>query len=193
MTKDEMRQYYLKKRSSLSKEDLLSKNKAIKDLLFSRLMVHRYDKVHVYLPVIDRNEVDTRPVISTLLDDFPASVYVPKIQKNGILTHHIFDKYTLLKNNKWGVPEPENEGISSKDFFNTHDDILVIVPLLAYDKKGNRVGYGKGYYDRFLAHKTENTLVVGLSYFEPEEFISDAEDTDVPLNYTFTPGRVWSF
>ncbi len=193
MTKDELRQYYLKKRSSLSKEDLLSKNKAIKDLLFSRLMVHRYDKVHVYLPVIDRNEVDTRPVISTLLDDFPASVYVPKIQKNGILTHHIFDKYTLLKNNKWGVPEPENEGISSKDFFNTDDDILVIVPLLAYDKKGNRVGYGKGYYDRFLAHKTKKTLIVGLSYFEPEEFIPDAEETDVPLNYTFTPGRVWSF
>src|SRR5690606_18077321 len=105
----------------------------------------------------------------------------------------LFEKETPLKLNQWNVPEPVNKGQTSEEFFHTDDDILVIVPLLVYDKKGNRIGYGKGYYDRFLAHKTNNTLIVGLSFFEPEEHIPDAEETDVPLDYAFTPQRVWFF
>jgi 5-formyltetrahydrofolate cyclo-ligase len=191
MDKTALRKLYLEKRLLLTEEEIDRKSQAIHDLLFSRLMIHRYDKIHCYLPVQDKKEVDTNRIIQTLHKDFPANVYVPKIHTDGILTHHIFERHTPIELNRWGVPEPANEGINSEDFFNTDDDILVIVPLLVYDKKGNRIGYGKGYYDRFLACKTENTLTVGLSFFEPEEYILDTELTDIPLNYVFTPERVW--
>ncbi|WP_304231834.1 5-formyltetrahydrofolate cyclo-ligase [Jiulongibacter sediminis] len=193
MNKSALRKAYLEKRLLLTDDEVAAKSKAIKELLFSRLMMHRYDRVHCYLPVKERNEVDTSYILDTLHADFPVSVYVPKIEPDGILTHHLYEKDTALELNKWNVPEPVNEGVSSSDFFNTDDDILVIVPLLAYDKSGNRIGYGKGYYDRFLSLKTESTLTVGLSFFEPEEHIPDTEETDIPLEYVFTPKRVWGF
>jgi 5-formyltetrahydrofolate cyclo-ligase len=68
-----------------------------------------------------------------------------------------------------------------------------LVPLLAYDLKGNRVGYGKGYYDRFLAECRPDALKIGFSYFEPEEQINDTEDFDIPLNYCVTPHRCYEF
>jgi 5-formyltetrahydrofolate cyclo-ligase len=183
----------MEKRNGLSSELVAQKSLLIKNLIFSRLMMHRYDKVHCYLPVKERNEVDTTLIINTLHKDFPVSVYVPKIHKNGILTHHLFETNTETRENQWGVPEPTNDGISSQEFFDTDDDILVIVPLLVYDKTGNRVGYGKGYYDRFLELATENTLLVGLSFFEPEGIIESTEETDIPLNHLITGERVYSF
>ncbi|MFT7421185.1 MAG: 5-formyltetrahydrofolate cyclo-ligase, partial [Arcticibacterium sp.] len=67
------------------------------------------------------------------------------------------------------------------------------VPLLAFDKKGHRVGYGKGFYDRFLENATENTTIAGLSLFEAEEAIEDIEETDVALHHLVTPQRLYSF
>ena len=193
MKKKELRTHYLAKRGLLSEEEVSRQSLAIKDLLFSRLRIHRYDKIHCYLPVGANKEVDSSIFIQTLLEDFPVEVYVPKIHKGGILTHHKFEANTKTEPNKWGVPEPLSEGVSSDEFFDTDDDILVIVPLLAFDIKGNRVGYGKGYYDRFLALATENTLITGLSFFEAEEAIEDAEETDIPLHHAATPKRVYSF
>lgn len=193
MKKSVLRKAYLEKRFLLSPKEVSEKSLAIKELLFSRLMMHRYDKVHCFLPVKDRNEVDTSIITDTLHKDFPVDVYVPKIGENGILTHHLFETATPTKENKWGVPEPTTEGVTSEEFFDTDDDILVIVPLLAYDKKGQRVGYGKGFYDRFLELATENTTTVGLSFFEAEDEIEDVEETDVPLNHVVTEKRVYSF
>lgn len=193
MKKSDLRKAYLAKRLELTVDQVAKQSLAIKNVLFSRLMMHRYDKVHCYLPVKERNEIDSTLIIKTLHDDFPVGVYVPKISENGILTHHLFEKDTPTSLNKWGVPEPLNGGVSSEEFFDTDDDILIIVPLLAYDKKGQRVGYGKGFYDRFLALATENTLIVGLSYFEAEEEIEDVEETDIPLDYVIKPDKAYSF
>ena len=66
-------------------------------------------------------------------------------------------------------------------------------PLLAYDKNGNRVGYGKGFYDKFLAECNPNTIKIGLSFFEPEELISDINTSDVQLNYCVTPNKTFKF
>jgi 5-formyltetrahydrofolate cyclo-ligase len=193
MKKAALRKKYLKKRLELSTEDVAEQSLKIKDLLFSRLMMHRYDKVHCYLPISGKNEVDSTLIINTLHADFPVSAYVPKVGEDGILSHHLYEKDTPIELNKWGVSEPLSEGISSEKFFATDDDILVIVPLLAFDKKGQRVGYGKGFYDRFLENATENTTITGLSFFEAEEDIEDKGETDIPLHHVVTPKRVYSF
>ena len=70
---------------------------------------------------------------------------------------------------------------------------VVFIPLLAFDKQGNRVGYGKGFYDKFLAECNPNTIKIGLSFFEPEELISDVNTKDIQLYYCVTPNRTIKF
>lgn len=70
---------------------------------------------------------------------------------------------------------------------------VVFVPLLAYDNKGNRVGYGKGFYDHFLSECREDVVKIGLSFFEPEEAIEDVSATDIRLDYCVTPMTVYNF
>jgi 5-formyltetrahydrofolate cyclo-ligase len=70
---------------------------------------------------------------------------------------------------------------------------VVFVPLLAFDENGQRVGYGKGFYDRFLNECKEDVITVGLSFFEAENELIEANATDVPLRYCVTPERVYEF
>jgi 5-formyltetrahydrofolate cyclo-ligase len=67
------------------------------------------------------------------------------------------------------------------------------VPLLAFDEKGFRVGYGKGFYDRFLKQCKDGGIKIGLSYFNPIDTIEDAGEFDVPLNFCITPQKVYVF
>ena len=84
-----------------------------------------------------------------------------------------------------GIPEPIHKAI-----YQSNPD-LILVPLLGFDKKGNRVGYGKGFYDRFLAKCRSDVLKVGVSFFEPTDRISDVSPFDIRLDYCITPARVW--
>ena len=70
---------------------------------------------------------------------------------------------------------------------------FVITPLLYADQFGNRVGYGKGFYDRFFSEINRNAVKIGVSFFPPNEEIDDVSDFDVPLNYLVTPTEVLSF
>ena len=95
---------------------------------------------------------------------------------------------TPLKNNHWGIPEPQS-GIK----INPDQIDVVFVPLLIFDKQGHRIGYGKGYYDRFLSKCKKDTIKVGLSYFDPVERIEDIQSHDVPINFGITKDRVYEF
>ena len=70
---------------------------------------------------------------------------------------------------------------------------VVFIPLLCFDLKGNRVGYGSGFYDRFLKECNSNTLKIGLSFFKPENIIEDTNSFDVKLDICITPQKVFSF
>ena len=104
------------------------------------------------------------------------------------MTHFLLTDNTLIKQNTWGVPEPQN-GLPVP---NSEIDV-VFIPLLAYDKKGHRVGYGKGFYDRFLSKCRPETIKVGLSFFEPEALIENLDPTDIPLDFCVTPHQVYRF
>ena len=70
---------------------------------------------------------------------------------------------------------------------------MVFVPLLAYDKQGNRVGYGKGFYDNFLSKCKPETIKIGLSFFPPEDKIDDVFESDVKLNFCVTDSQIFEF
>lgn len=106
----------------------------------------------------------------------------------GSLKHYLLADNTVLRTNVFGVPEP----IDGIEIMETQLDI-VFVPLLAFDFKGNRVGYGGGYYDRFLKKCRKDVIKIGLSFFEAIEEIKDANVNDIPLTYCVTPNRVYEF
>jgi 5-formyltetrahydrofolate cyclo-ligase len=104
------------------------------------------------------------------------------------MTHFLLTDNTQIKKNEYNIPEP----VDGLEVPATKIDV-VFVPLLTFDKKGHRVGYGKGFYDKFLSECKPETIKIGLSFFEPEELISDILDSDVILDYGVTPNVIYSF
>lgn len=70
---------------------------------------------------------------------------------------------------------------------------MVLVPLLAFDKMGNRVGYGKGFYDRFLAECKISCKRIGISFFDPIEKIEEVDGNDISLTDCLTPSQLFNF
>jgi 5-formyltetrahydrofolate cyclo-ligase len=95
---------------------------------------------------------------------------------------------TIFQANAINILEPlETEVIDPLDID------MVLVPMLVCDVAGNRVGFGKGYYDRYLSRCRPDCLKVGLSYFTPIDRVEDANEFDVPLNFCITPEKVYVF
>lgn len=143
---------------------------------------------HTFLSIEEKNEVDTIPLI-TLLQGRDKNVVVPKVVSNHSMENYLLTDNTAFKKSEWGVPEPL-DGIEIPE---TKIDV-VFVPLLAFDTLGNRVGYGKGYYDTFLNKCRKETVKIGLSFFGAEnEQITDVNENDVKLDYCITPEKVYEF
>lgn len=107
---------------------------------------------------------------------------------DSILKHYLLTDSTSLQKNRWNVPEP----VDGLEVPLSKIDV-VFVPLMAFDRKGNRVGYGKGFYDRFLSQCRAGVKKIGLSLFEAEEAIADVSNNDIALDYCITPDKIYSF
>ncbi|MDN3722931.1 5-formyltetrahydrofolate cyclo-ligase [Aequorivita sp. SDUM287046] len=142
---------------------------------------------HIFLSIASKNEVNTDYLLH-ILQGKEKSIVVSKADfKTGQMKHFLLQDNTILKISKWGIPEPVSGIELSPEILD-----VVFVPLLAYDKIGHRIGYGKGFYDRFLKNCKKNTQLIGLSFFEPEPEIF-FEATDVPLNFCVTPKKIIDF
>ena len=141
---------------------------------------------HLFLSNHSLKEVDAEYVL-TLLQGKDKEVIVPRMESNFDLSHILLTDATAIKSNSFGIPEPIG-GIA----VSTTTIEVVFVPLLTYDLQGNRIGYGKGYYDRFLAQCDSECCFIGLSFFPPEERIP-TEKTDIKLQYCITPEKIYSF
>ncbi|RYF75812.1 MAG: 5-formyltetrahydrofolate cyclo-ligase [Cytophagaceae bacterium] len=195
MQKSEARVCYMTKRRELLTPKRLLHSQQIfshffNDTLILSCLSKRTTIVHTYLPILRNNEVDTWPIVQQVWRDFPtiriwSSITDPA---SHTLRHFQLTADTALIETKWGIPEPSGtfESVSGQPD-------LVLVPLLAFDNVGNRVGYGGGYYDRFLAETGPDCLKVGLSFFDPIERIDGMEETDVRLDACITPKKVFLF
>ena len=186
MTKTELRALYSGKRKRLSKEEVNLFSQQIFSHFKDSFPLSDGQKVHVFLSISKFNEVDTQAFIKDCWTRGVA-VYVAKmIGENIIVVQYAED--TPMLQNSWGILEPaSNQDAVQKDFK------YVIVPLLYADHQGNRVGYGKGFYDRFLSELNPEVLKIGVGFFSPEEAIGDVTLCDVPLDYLITPAEVLSF
>ncbi len=188
MLKKDLRKEYLQKRRAFNETEIEVFSKKIHDWFFRSIPVHAYTTIHTFLPMKHHNEIDTWLIINTLQKDFATDIVIPKSHEDGTMSHYLLTEETVFEENKWKIPEPAHYS----SLITHHSKVdLVLIPLLCFDKKGFRVGYGKGYYDRFLADCRPDVLKIGLSIFEPVDEISDVDEFDIKMDYCITPSRVW--
>lgn len=189
MKKEQLRILYREKRKNLSGLDLEKFNDLIL-INFQKINLDFVQCVHTYLPSLRLREPDTAPLIRFLEFKNPGlKVAVPRIDIHTGEMHHIhFDDASPFISNAFGIEEPAEGQIIREDEID-----LVLIPLLAFDKNGFRAGYGKGYYDRFLARCRKDVIKIGLSFFEPVDEIEDIDQFDISLNYCVTPERLHTF
>ncbi len=143
---------------------------------------------HIFLSIEENKEVDTLPLI-TLLQGKDKHVVIPKTLAGNSMENYLLTDSTIIKKSKWGIPEPVDGILVPEDKID-----VVFVPLFAFDLQGNRVGYGKGYYDTFLRKCRKETIKIGLSLLGPEEStITDVHENDVTLDYCVTPQKTYAF
>ena len=187
MLKKELRYKYKKARAGLSEKEQLVNSDLIL-INFQKLQLPVIQCVLSYLAV--PGEIDTSLILRYLqFQNTSLQVAVPRIDESS----ETFDAVELqhgdpLQTNHLGIPEPTGATV-----INPQEIDVAIVPLLAYDTKGFRVGFGKGYFDKFLAHCNADIIKIGLSHFEPEEPIGDISTFDIPLNFCITPHKIFSF
>ena len=189
MNKSDLRKLYKEKRQQLTPKEINRFNDLIL-INFQHLDLPFIYYLHTYLAIEENREVPTDQILSYMEFRNPdMKVVVPKTDFNtGNLTHFLADENTLFEKNNYNIPEPVNGEIIATDKID-----LVIVPLLAFDEKGYRLGYGKGFYDRFLSQCNNTTLKIGLSYFDAVASISDTHQFDLPLTHCITPHRIYEF
>lgn len=190
MNKAELRREYLDRRKTLSSDEVNHLSQIIAQH-FLEFLIHsglsaKPLLIHTFLPIRQQHEVDTWLIIHSIWKQFPQitlTVSVTDITSNR-LTHYPLYADTRLQENRWGIPEPID--VTPESAIDSYQIDLVLVPLLVFDTQGHRVGYGGGYYDRFLADCRPDCLKVGLSFFEPVAQIDNVNATDIRLNLCVT-------
>jgi 5-formyltetrahydrofolate cyclo-ligase len=175
MTKAELRSYFLAKRMLLSVDDFEQRSKKLTQDFLDYVKVNCYEQVLLYWPIAEKKELDTREIIQNLLEE-RIKVGLPVCDfKTKSMDFFYYKPTIILEEKKYGLIEPCNAQIIT-NFSNT----VVLVPLLAHNKNYFRVGYGGGFYDRFLAlHPTLDTY--GCAFFKPVAVIQDLDRNDLPL------------
>lgn len=190
MNKEAARKRSISRRSELSSEEIQAKSKAITEKFIASALWNNCSVIHIFISIPGKGEIDTSFLIDFFFTQYPEiKVCTSIIDANGTdLLHTCITPATTYLPNKWNIPEPVE-----RVALNEHEIDLVLLPLLAFDVKGNRVGYGKGFYDRFLQKCKPDVIKVGLSLFEPTEELIESDIWDVPLNWGVTPERVNDF
>jgi 5-formyltetrahydrofolate cyclo-ligase len=187
MNKKELRQKYKVLRQQFSEEEIEDKSLAIANRLL-QLDIWEKTYFHLFLTIEEQKEVETEFILQILAGKDREIVVSKSNFETREMTNYLLTDNTKFQKNEYNIFEPVDGievPVAKLD--------VVFVPLLAYDKNGNRVGYGKGFYDNLLTKCREDVVKIGLSFFEPEDSISDVSAADVRLDFCVTPFGISSF
>jgi 5-formyltetrahydrofolate cyclo-ligase len=188
MVKKEIRSIYIEKRNQLSTAEMNEMAEKMIDN-FRTIALQGAQVILSYYPIAERREFDITACEQLLaLENELLQIALPKLQDNTTMQAIAINNDTKLAENRFNIMEPVSNEVISPQLID-----VVFIPLLAFDTKGYRVGYGKGYYDRYLAQCAQDVVKIGFSWFEALDAIDDINDYDVPLNYCITPTRVYEF
>lgn len=187
MTKSDLRFKYKNLREQILDSELEENSLAIaNNVLKMNIWNHQY--YHIFLPITAQKEVNTEYILH-LLSGKDKEIVVSKSDFQTVeMSHYLLTDSTKIALNSHGIPEPVDGlevPVSKID--------VVFVPLLGYNKVGNRIGYGKGFYDKFLSRCKPEILKIGLSFFEPESEVFESYKSDIKLDFCVTPTTIWEF
>ena len=193
MKKSEIREKALAERKSWSQEkfewmnsELLNQIQAFIQPLPRKLMLMSFHSMEQH------REIMTAQLHEILINEpFYNQLIFPKVEKNtNQISPYLTDKKSKFLASDWGILEPMEE---TSVRLNPTDIDVIFIPLLAVDTQGHRVGYGKGFYDRFLANTKPELIKIGLGLEEPIEPIEDLNPYDIALDFAITPKSVYRF
>ena len=187
-TKQDLRAAYRQLRKTMPIEEVTSKSEAIRDqfLIWLETKPH-LDHFHLFFPIARFNEVNTF-YLKDALEDRGKILYTSQVNKNATALETLkLPREAEFFLDEWGIPVPQESIMVSPSKIQA-----VLLPLLAYDRRGNRIGFGKGYYDAFLSKINPQVLKIGLSFFDPEAEITP-DPHDIHLDYCITPEKVFTF
>lgn len=186
MQKAEIRKKALKNRLLLGNEEYEKLNWQLLQQ-FKLIDISKVKTLHIFLPIMDKKEPNTFLFIGWLQKNYPKiKIIVPKADfETALMSHHEYLGEDDLKKNLYNILEPQKGKIHAGEIE------MVIIPLLAFDQRGYRVGYGKGFYDRFL--QDSNAQKIGLSLFPSVNKIDDVHENDIRLDVCITPTEIIKF
>lgn len=189
MLKKDIRKLFREKRKALSEKERVKMD----DLMLINFQSAEFPFIHSllsYWPIEENNEPDTHLFNGFMKFKNPElRVCYPVADLTlQTMTAFVTDIDTPFIRNEWNIYEPQTE-----EMIDAEELDMIFIPLLAFDRQGYRVGYGKGFYDKYLAGCREDCLKIGFSYFEPVSHIDDRHEFDVPLNLCITPQNVYVF
>lgn len=187
MTKAGLRKKYRTLRHHLSKDDIEDLSLVIANRILE-LQIWKFSFYHVFLSIVELHEINTDFLLSILAGKDKHVVLSKSDLKNKTMVNFLLTDSTKIVKNSWNIPEP----IDGIEIANSQIDV-VFVPLLAFDDHGNRVGYGKGFYDQFLGACRPDTVKIGLSFFNAEAVIEGITTDDIKLDFCVTPDTIYSF
>ncbi|KFF04797.1 5-formyltetrahydrofolate cyclo-ligase [Flavobacterium reichenbachii] len=185
--KKELRAVYKNLRAALSLDEIEEKSLNITNHLIE-LPIWNKTYFHVFLPIEEQKEINTEYILHLLSGKDKEIVISRSDFETRNMSHFLLTDNTKIKKNEYNIPEPVN-GLSVPP----ETIEVVFVPLLAFDVLGNRVGYGKGFYDKFLSGCKPETIKIGLSFFEAESKIEDVSELDIKLDYCVMPEKIYRF
>jgi 5-formyltetrahydrofolate cyclo-ligase len=190
MIKSEIRKFFLEKQRNLPPSEHCRKSAVVTEQLFKNVDFSNLRLVNCFITLKKNNELDTSQIFKRIWHEFSYVITTtPRVNfETYTLENLCISPDTKLIENKWQILEPVGNEIVEAEKLD-----VVFVPLLAFDKLGFRVGYGKGFYDKFLTKCRADCQKIGLSLFPPVEKINDVEDFDIRLDLCVTPERIWRF
>lgn len=190
MKKSELRKLFIAKRNEITPSERAEKSRAICRRVLPCSFFERASYLHCFLPIERFNEIDTNLIFAEIWKNYPhIQTLAPRIDSATLeMKSLVYDAETKLVRNSWGIDEPAGENAVEAEKIDA-----IFVPLLCADRRGFRVGYGKGFYDRFLKNCRADCRKIGLGFFAPINEIADVNEFDVKLNALVTPEEIFSF
>ncbi|MCL9968052.1 MAG: 5-formyltetrahydrofolate cyclo-ligase [Aquirufa antheringensis] len=177
MKKAEIRKIVLAQRTELTEKVFRERSQRVIDSLSPLLTPGQ--TIASFKAIPHRNEIS--------LDSLEGNFAFPRVTSaaEGTMEMVLAAEFAI---SDWGIPEPVGGTIVIPTDFD-----IVLLPLLTFDLNGNRVGYGKGFYDRYLVNCRPDCLKIGISLFDPVDLIEEVESHDIPLDIAICPAKLYDF
>lgn len=187
MHKTEFRKKYTNKRNLISENQIEDWSLEIANQCL-KLNIWHLEFYHIFMSIPTKKEINTEYLLN-ILQGKDKNILIPRSDFKTIeIKNILLTDSTIFEISPYGIPEPKNGIEISPDKIN-----VIFIPLLAFDCNGNRIGYGKGFYDRLLEKCSVNTIKIGLSFFEAEEKPLPNNSNDQSLDYCVTPKNIYQF